>query len=117
MGKILETSETAKQDYLKTRWYKSNFQMTKKAVIEVLNDMGFEPGVTDDTYGEIFIEGPKFDMTITIFEFSVLETAVDVFYNSKYFLDLGKSKVDILKFYTKLNEKIQFKGFALHPEK
>ena len=115
MAKVLETSENNKKNNLKTHWYKGNYKMIKTAVLKVLTDCGFTPKVTDDNYGEIVIENNQFTMTITIFEFSVAETAVDLTYESKRFFDFGSSKKDILLFYTKLGEKAQFKGLGLHP--
>lgn len=114
MSKSYQTSEGAIQDFLKSRWYKANFQMTKKAVLAVLDECGFEPSVTDDTYGEVFIETQNFTMTITIYEYSLSETSVDVFYQSKRFLDFGASKKDIINFYDLLNNKLEFKGLSLH---
>lgn len=115
MSKTYQTSEKAQSDALKSRWYKANFQMTKKAVIEVLKEFGFEPMVTDDTYGEIFVDGRDFSLTVTIFEYAIAETSVDIFYQSKRFFDFGASKKDIIAFYSKLNSKLQFKGLSLHP--
>lgn len=115
MSKEYQTSETALADALKSRWYKANFQMAKKAVLEVLAECGFNPSVTDDTYGEIFVEARDFTMTITIYEYSLAETSVDIFYQSKRLFDFGKSKKDITAFYDKLATKLVFKGLSLHP--
>lgn len=115
MGKIIQTSETNVKNYLKTHWYKGNYKMIKASVLKVLDDFGFKPEVTDDNYGEIVIENNQFTMTITIFEFTYQETAVDIAYESKRFFDFGASKKDILIFYSKLGEYAQFKGLGLHP--
>lgn len=115
MAKVYQTSETSKKDVLKTRWYKGSYKMVKKAVLDVLLECGFKPNVTDDNYGEIFIENNNFSMTITIFEFSVLETSVDIYYESKRLFEFGAGKKDIILFYSKLNSKVEFKGLALHP--
>lgn len=115
MSKTYQTSEKASIDALKSRWYKANFQMTKKAVLEVLDEFGFKPQVTDDTYGEIYVESNQFVMTITIYEYNPTETSVDIYYQSKRFFDFGASKKDISIFYSKLSEKLVFKGLSLHP--
>lgn len=115
MSKAYQTSEKASSDALKSRWYKANFQMTKKAVLEVLDEFGFEPKVTDDTYGEIFVESDKFVMTITIYEYNPAETSVDIYYQSKRLFDFGASKKDIQIFYNSLSKKLVFKGLSLHP--
>ncbi|MCR5706619.1 MAG: hypothetical protein K6G48_07475 [Acholeplasmatales bacterium] len=115
MSKLLQTSESNDKTYLKTHWYKGNYKMIKQAVLKVLSDCGFVPESTDDNYGEIVIENKTFIMTITIFEFTYAETAVDITYESKRVFDFGASKKDILLFYSKLGEYAQFKGLGLHP--
>lgn len=115
MAKTYQTSETASADFLKTRWYKANFQIAKKAVLAVLKECGFNVEVTDDSYGEVFFETSSFSMTITIFEYSVFETSVDIYYQSKRLFDFGASKKDILAFYDKLSNHLEFKGLSLHP--
>lgn len=115
MGKMYQTSENANQDYLKTRWYKASYQMAKKKVLDLLDKEGLKPEVTDDTYGEIFVETPKYDMTITIFEFSIQETSIDITFESKMLFDFGKSKAIINDFYSKINKVLEFKGLSLHP--
>ncbi|MGM9971809.1 MAG: hypothetical protein ACI35W_05315 [Anaeroplasmataceae bacterium] len=115
MGRIYQTSEGASASYLKTRWYKASYQMAKKKVLELIEKLGFTAEVTDDTYGEIFVETPKFDMTITIFEFSIQETSVDLTFESKMLFDFGKSKKIINDFYLELNKSLEFKGLSLHP--
>lgn len=115
MAKEYQTSETSKVDWLKTRWYKANFQMAKKAVLKVIEDCGFKAEVTDDTYGEIFIDQQKFSMTITIFEYSISETSVDVHYESKRLIDIAAGRSDIEAFYIRLNDYLEFKGLSLHP--
>ena len=54
-------------------------------------------------------------MTITIYEYNPTETSVDIYYQSKRFFDFGASKKDISIFYSKLSEKLVFKGLSLHP--
>lgn len=115
MARVFQTSEKASKNILKTRWYKANYKVTKNAVLKVLENCGFEPLVTDDNYGEIFIENNNFTMTITIFEFSMTETSVDVSYESKRFFEFGQWKKDIIMFYSKISDIIEFKGLSLHP--
>ncbi len=115
MSKTFQTSEGAKRDILKTRWYKGNYKMVKNAVLKVLDECGFTPESTDDNYGEIFIENDQFAMTITIFEYSIAETAVDIYYESKRLFEFGNWKKDIIYFYSRLNDIVQFKGLGLHP--
>lgn len=115
MGKIYQTAERETRNFLKTRWYKASYQMTKKKVLELIQKFGWQAEITDDNYGEIFVETPKFDITITIFEFSIQETSVDMTFESKMIFDFGKSKSIINLFYDELGKLIEFKGLSLHP--
>lgn len=116
MAKIYQTSENAKKEFLKTRWYKAPYIKTKNAVLDVIKSYGLKETNVNDDYGEILVESRDFNLVVTIYEFKSFETSVDVYIESHYALDFGKTKRIILDFYNDLSKKVEFIALSLHKE-
>ena len=113
MPKVYETSENASKDFLLTRYYKAN----AKRILDFLRDYYKKNNVRivnyNEEYMELSIATEMYDMTIRPFQFSVSETAVDMFIDSRYLFDFGKTKKIINEFYDMLAKNFPFIGLAL----
>ncbi len=114
MAEYYQTSETATKDYLKTNWYKASYSRVKDAVIDAMKKMGYEVTNINDDYGELFVVGTNFEVTFTIFQMTVSETSVDMYFIPKMIFDLGKSKKIITEIYAEIAKRVPFIGLALH---
>lgn len=117
MGKIYQTSENAKNDFLRTRWFKTNYAKAKQTVLDVLKSYGLSTTDINDDYGEILVECQEFNLVVTIFEFRVNEVSIDVYIESHYTFDFGKTKKILQGFYNDVAKNIEFLGYSLHKEK
>ena len=113
MPKIYETSERAIKEFLQTRYYKAN----AKRILDFLNNYYQKNNITvvnyNDEYMELSISTEMYDMTIRPFQFSISETAVDLFIDSRFLFDFGKTKKVINEFYDMLAKNFPFIGLAL----
>lgn len=113
MPKVYETSETASKDFLLTRYYKAN----AKRILDFLHNYYKKNNVTivnyNEEYMELSISTQMYDMTIRPFQFSVSETAVDLFIDSRFLFDFGKTKKVINEFYDMLSKNFPFIGLGL----
>ncbi len=117
MAKQLETSERAKKDYLKTRYYKTNILLIMEYVKKYFEEQSDIKIVSYDTnYNEISIDHPMYNMTVRFVQVATQEAAVDIFIDSYFLFDFSKTKNIINNFYEMLNQKYEFIGLALHKE-
>lgn len=117
MGKIYQTSENAKYDFLKTRWFKTNYNKAKEVVLKVIESYGLKPSDVNDDYGEILVECQEFNLVVTVFEYKVNEVSIDTYIESHFTFDFGKTKKILLGFYNDVAKNIEFLGYSLHKEK
>ena len=113
----VETSENSTKEFLKTHYYKCNYAKLKKAVFDVLDELGFDLTNEDDEYYEHLFQRHDVNLTLKFNEFNQRETCIDFFIDAYYFL-FPKSKVEKLMtiIYAKVNKLVEFKGLGLHPE-
>lgn len=117
MAKQLETSEQAKKDYLKTRYYKTNILLIMEYVKDYFTSQKDIKIISYDTnYNEISVQHPLYNMTIRFIQVQAQEAAVDVFIDSYFLFDFSKTKNTINNFYEVLNQKFELVGLALHKE-
>lgn len=114
MAKELETSETNRDERLRTRYYKDSATRINEFVKKYLTSKGGKVVSDDPNYGEIFVTSPNFNYTIKIFQFSVSEVAVDLFITSDFLFDFGKTKRELVSFFDELNKNFNFIGTGLH---
>ena len=117
MAKQLETSEKAKKDYLKTRYYKTNILLIMEHVKKYFEEQSDIKIISYDTnYNEISVENPMYNMTLRFVQVKASEAAVDLFIDSYFVFDFSKTKNVINNFYEMLNQKFELIGLALHKE-
>lgn len=114
MPKTLETSERTNKDYLKTRYYKGSADTIMNYLENDFKNNKIDLVSFNKDYGEISVSTDMYDMTVKVFQFSVTEVSVDLFIDSRYLFDFGKTKKVINDFYNKLSHQFPFIGLALH---
>ncbi len=114
MGKTYETSESAEKDFLKTRYYKTNIELIYKFLEEDLKKNSYNIISINKDYGEIAASHETHDIVVKLFQYSATEVAVDLFLDSHFLFDFGKSKKIIEEFYERLNKNFNLIGVALH---
>lgn len=116
MPKQLETSEHAKKDFLKTRYYKTNILLIMEYVKKYFEENKIKIVSYDTTYNEISVEDELYNMTVRFVQVEPAEAAVDLFVDSYFLFDFNKTKKLINAFYDMLGKKFELKGLALHKE-
>lgn len=116
MSKQVETSERAKQDYLKTRYYKTNILLIMEYVKKYFHDNNIKIISYDTNYNEISVEAEFYNMTVRFVQVGPQEAAVDVFVDSNFLFDFNKTKKLINDFYEMIGKNFELKGLALHKE-
>lgn len=116
MPKQLETSEHAKKDFLKTRYYKTNILLIMEYVKKYFEENKIKIVSYDTTYNEISVEAELYNMTVRFVQVEPSEAAVDLFVDSYFLFDFNKTKKLINDFYDMLGKKFELKGLALHKE-
>lgn len=114
MPKQLETSENAKKDYLKTRYYKTNILLIMEYLKKYYEENNIKIISYNTDYNEISIDEQYYNMTIRFVQVRPNEAAVDLFIDSYFLFDFNKTKRVIEEFYNLLNNKFEFKGLALN---
>lgn len=116
MPKQFETSEQAKKDFLKTRYYKTNILLIMEYLKKYFEDSKIKIVSYDTNYNEISVESELYNMTVRFVQVEAQESAVDVFVDSYFLFDFNKTKKLINDFYDMLGKKFELKGLALHKE-
>ena len=80
MPKQLETSEHAKKDFLKTRYYKTNILLIMEYVKKYFEENKIKIVSYDTTYNEISVEAELYNMTVRFVQVEPAEAAVDLFH-------------------------------------
>lgn len=114
MPKTYETSERASKDFLKTRYFKANSSRVMDFIKGLLEKDGLNVVAYNTEYGEISATSDYYDVTIKVFQFSISEVSVDMFIDSRYIFDFGKTKKIINDFFEKLSKEFPFIGLSLH---
>lgn len=114
MGKTFETSERIKDESLKTRYYKTNIDLIYHFLEKQLKEDGLSILSINKEYGEIAASHTDYELVIKLFQFSATEAAVDLYINSNFLIDLGKTKKILIEFFEKLNKEFPLIGLGLH---
>lgn len=114
MPKTYETSERANKEFLQTRYYKANAKRVLKFLKEHFEKNNAKIVSYNEEYNELSIRTEMYDMTINVFQFSISETSVDLFIDSRFLFDFGKTKKIILEFYEMVGKNFPYIGNALH---
>ncbi|MFW6284874.1 MAG: hypothetical protein ACOC2X_00705 [Bacillota bacterium] len=111
-----ETNETHPFRSLRTRYYKHS----SKEVLDLLETY-FEKSkdanvkTRDDEHGELFAEGSRFHIIVSVHSFTPRETSVDFKVQTYRLYGAHRPKKIIRTIYAYLDNNLTLKGVALHP--
>ena len=99
-----ETSLNHKNDKLKTRHYRGDYNKVKAAIIVACGVLNLEVQEINEEYHEIRCDNRKQEMIIDVFANSYFDQAVDVKVNTRYLLSCGRGVKLIEEFYALLDK-------------
>lgn len=113
-SKDYETSDTSSYQTLKTHYYRSKYEDSKNALINIINDK--KGIILDDNidFQELLFETKDYSCIVKFTTITPYEIAVDFKITTFNFLGLGKGKKEIEDLYRLLDNKLQFKGVSLY---
>jgi|AntDeeMinimDraft_6_1070357.scaffolds.fasta_scaffold37885_2 hypothetical protein len=111
-----ETKETHSIKRLRTHYYYTN-QKTVLDALEKHFNAAKDSVVKnrDDTYGELFVQGSKFHLVVSVHAFHPKETSVDFKVQTYRLIGRHRPKTIIFTLYKYLNKTLKLKGTSLHP--
>ena len=112
---VAETKELHVDPYLRSHYYKTNYQKAKDAVLLHAKELKLDVRHVDDVHKELFLQGPRHHVICSIVQVSPIETSVDFKVEVYGLLGMNKPKNIILGFYRYLDKELPFKGTSLHP--
>ena len=110
-----ETKELHADVDLRSRYYKTNYQKVKAVVLEYAKDINVDVRNIDDAHREIFLQGSRYHIIVSMVQVTPIETSVDFKVEQYGLMGFGRPKKRILEFYAYLNQSLTFKGVGLHP--
>lgn len=114
MGRTYETSEDAKEDFLKTHYYKAFSDKMMDFIPDLLTKkFGFKVMAVNNDYNEICAYSNAFDITVKVIGAEINKTAVDFFITNRSLFDFGKTKNMILAIYEAISKEYEFLGLSL----
>ncbi len=114
MGKIFQTSENEKDEALQSNWYAGNYEMTYNAFLKVIKALDYKIIFENAEYREMMIENKAVKANVSIFEYSKIETSIDLVVESKSIFKPNGGKDAIKQIYEEMKKHITFKGVGLH---
>ncbi len=117
MSKIYETKEYGTKEFLQTHYYKCFEDDLFSYIPEMIKDFDLKLLTVNKDYKEITAYNDLYDVTFKIFMYKPGETSVDLFIDSRFLFDFGKTKKVILAMFDKIAKKYDFLGLSLHKEK
>jgi hypothetical protein len=112
---VAETKELHRDPSLRSRYYKVNYTKAKERVLEYANKHNIQVKNIDDTHRELFLQGSRYHVIVSILQVNPIETSIDFKVEVYGLFGFNKPKKTILSFYKYLNETLTFKGTGLHP--
>lgn len=111
-----ETRETHFLKDMRTRYYKhSSKQILDLLETYFMNSKDAELKTRDDEHGELFAQGKRFHIIVTVHSFTPRETSVDFKVETYRIVGAHRPKKIIRSLYTYLDKHLTLKGIALHP--
>jgi hypothetical protein len=100
------TSDNAKSDELLTRYFRNDYNSTKKAILEVCDKLKYTIVNVNDDYKEFLISSSRSEIIISVIAVGYYEMAVDLKINTKYLISMGRGLQEIGKFYAELEKSL-----------
>ena len=111
---IYETHELHSKEALRTHWYQGTYQDVKNGVVKLAKEFGYDIIDINDRFQEMLLEGPAV-LVIKVTSYNRYEQGIDFNVTTGGFIDFGKGKKIITKWYEALGRYCKFKGVSLHP--
>lgn len=112
---ILETREMHTMTDCRTRYYKTNYNKAKEAILNYANGQNLDVQSVDDAHGEIYIQAKNFHIIAVAIQVTPIETAVDIKVQYYSLVGFNRPKKRIVEMYAFLKENLPLKGISLHP--
>lgn len=112
---IAETTELHASGPLRSRYYKTNYNKAKEAVLEYAKDQKIMVKNVDDEHHEIFLQANRFHIMVSIIQVNPIETSIDFKVQHYGLIGMNRPQARIEAFYQFLDNKLPFKGVGLHP--
>jgi superfamily I DNA and/or RNA helicase len=117
MAKVLETSENGRRDYLQSHYYRTTADKLMDYIPNVCEAMNCKVLQVNTDFNEITAYNENYDITLKVVMTEINKTSVDVFINSRFLFDFGKTKAIILEFFNKIAQEFEFLGVSLNRDK
>jgi len=110
----VETREQHKNENLRTRYYKNNFEQVKNCLEKICKEEDMQLQQVNKKFGDIYICAYDFEIFATVIEITPIETSVDLKINYFATFGFGKPEKKAIHIYERLNKMLIFKGTMLH---
>ncbi|MCR5786535.1 MAG: hypothetical protein K6G28_02380 [Acholeplasmatales bacterium] len=117
MAKSIETSENGKREYLQSHYYRTTADKLMEEIPHVLERMNCKVLAVNTDYNEITAYNDNYDITVKVVMTEINKTSVDVFINSRFLFDFGKTKQIILEVFNFISREFEFLGTSLNRSK
>ena len=117
MSKTYETKEFGTKPYLQTHYYKCMEDDLFEYIPNMLESFDLKLLNINEEYKEITAYNDLYDVTFKIFMFKPGETSVDLFIDSRFLFDFGKTRKVILSMFNEIAKKYELLGLSLHKER
>ena len=114
-GTVAETKELHSVIALRSRYYKTNYNKAKAAVLEYTKQSNLNIGNIDDSHKEILLQSNKYHIIVSFIQVTPIETAIDIKVEVYGLFGLNRPQKMIVNYYKYLDENLSFKGVGLHP--
>ena len=111
----VETRELHSDPALRSNYYRNNLKDVVAALHQVADEMRLEVKNFDEIHKEMYMLGSGFDVIITITTINPIECAVDFKINFFTIAGFNRPRKKAIEFYSRLKNKLNFKGVSLHP--
>jgi hypothetical protein len=112
---IAESKELHSDTVLRSRYYKTNYAKAKAVVLEFAKEKGLDVRNIDDVHKELFLQGSRFHVIVSIVQVNPIETSIDLKVEIYGLLGFNRPKNKIVEYYAYLDQNLPFKGVGLHP--
>lgn len=112
---IAETKELHSEVQLRSRYYKTNYRKVKAVILEYAKEQDIQVKSIDDDHREIFLQGPRYHVIVSIVQVNPYETSADFKVEVYGLVGMGRPRKIIASLYKYLDDHLMFKGVGLHP--
>jgi hypothetical protein len=115
LSPLAETKELHCDAPLRSRYYKTNYNKTKATLLEFAEQKNWTVRNVDDEHRELFLQGSKFHVIVSMVQVTPYETSVDFKVEFYTLVGFNRPRKMITELYQYLDKQLPFKGVGLHP--